>query len=521
MRSMGRSMRMALAVAASLVVLSACGGTAVTGSGSGQPKPSGKVGEVLTLAQPAAPKTLDPTKETTSDRFYAALAYQPLIVQNSAGDLQPGLALSWHYVGTGNMTFVLALRPNVKFSDGSAFSAQGVVDHFSYLVKAAGQQAPMFAGYEFAATGPLEVTVRSPKPDPDLAKHLSQNFVAGDIVSPTGLSDPSKLGGATFGAGPYQIDPVQTVAGSQYTYVPNPNYYDKTAVHWKKVVVKVMLDPQSTLAAMQTGQVNLSLGDQGTVPAAKRAGLTVTSAPQLVVAVTLADRGGTLAKPLADVRVRQALNYATDRASIAKALYADSGGPTMQLSVPGAAGYDAALEHTYPYDVAKAKALLSQAGYPNGFTLDLFTTTGGGLNLVTQAVAQQWGKAGVTVKVNEISNASAYRTTVLGEAKAPAFTSNFSVPVATEGSYLYLPNALYNPFRYADPALQSLYNQSAVASPEAQAGLDKQIMAYLVQQAWFVPIVSQDLYYYASKNITGTTTTPTSYVSIYEVQPAT
>jgi peptide/nickel transport system substrate-binding protein len=134
---------MALAVAASLVVLSACGGTAVTGSG--QPKPSGKVGEVLTLAQPAAPKTLDPTKETTSDRFYAALAYQPLIVQNSAGDLQPGLALSWHYVGTGNMTFVLALRPNVKFSDGSVMSAQGVVDHFSYLVKAAGQQAPMFA----------------------------------------------------------------------------------------------------------------------------------------------------------------------------------------------------------------------------------------------------------------------------------------------------------------------------------------------------------------------------------------
>src|SRR6202042_3505972 len=104
-------------------------------------------------------------------------------------------------------------------------------------------------------------------------------------------------------------------------------------------------------------------GDPTTIAAARQAGLSVLSAPDLWMGVTLADRGGVLARPLADVRVRQALNYATNRAAIARALFPGTGTPDSQTTVRGGFGYDPALAGAYPYDVAKARQLLAAAGY--------------------------------------------------------------------------------------------------------------------------------------------------------------
>ena len=72
-----------------------------------------------------APQTLDPGKTAQNYEWLEQLAYEPLIVRYSDGSLAPGLATSWAYTGTGNTTFVLHLRPGVKFSDGSALTARG------------------------------------------------------------------------------------------------------------------------------------------------------------------------------------------------------------------------------------------------------------------------------------------------------------------------------------------------------------------------------------------------------------
>jgi peptide/nickel transport system substrate-binding protein len=271
----------------------------------------------------------------------------------------PGLATSWQYISNDNTQLQLQLRSGVKYSDGSTLSAQNVVDHFEYVLASGGQFAPLFAGDSFTATGPLTVVVKTPKPNPDLPTLLTQDDVVGGIISPMGLQNKAKLGTQTFGAGPYELDPSATVAGDHYTFVPNPNYYDKGSVHWHKVVVRAITSPQATLNAMQTGQVDFAVGDASTLDAAKRAGLTVTMTPLLWTGVTLADRDGAMSKPLADVRVRQALNYATDRTSIASALFPNGGKATAQLTVPGGYGYDASLDNAYPYDTAKAKQLLA------------------------------------------------------------------------------------------------------------------------------------------------------------------
>jgi peptide/nickel transport system substrate-binding protein len=508
----------ALAAAISLA-LAACGGQA---TGSAPAAGSGKPGGVLTVGfSVQAPATLDPAKAPQNYAWFEELAYEPLIVQRSDGSLAPGLATSWSYAGTGNKTFVLHLRPGVKFSDGSPLTAQDVTADLRYVTTAAGQMSPFLAGDTFTATGPLTVTITAAKPNPDFPQILTQDDVIGDVISQKGLSSPSLLGTRTFGAGPYMLDPSQTVAGSQYIYLPNPNYYDKPAARWKKVIIKVITDPQSMLNALKTGQVDVANGDPTTIAAARQAGLTVTSTPDLWVGVTLADRGGLMAKPLANVQVRQALNYATSRAAISSALFPGTGTPTSQLIVPGGYGYEAALTSAYPYDIGKARQLLAAAGYPRGFPLKIVTGEYGGMNLVAQALAQQWQKVGVSLQVTDYANSNQYFAAAFG-AKYPSFMTVFGqIPTWVEGPSLFLPPASFNPFHTSSAALAALYQQEALSSGEQQARLDQQIEAYLVGQAWFVPVATIGLPYYATKAVTGTTTSARApLLELDEVRPA-
>ncbi|WP_186382650.1 ABC transporter substrate-binding protein [Amycolatopsis rhizosphaerae] len=514
--------RRPVAAATAIALIVALAGCASAGDDrSRQPKPSGRVGETLTIAYASVPQTLDPAKAVQNNSLYQALAYEPLIVRRSDGGLAPGLATSWKYDGNDNTRLELRLRDGVTFSDGSPLTAQGVVDHFGYVVKQGGQFAPMFADATFSASGPLTVVITTAKPNPDLPTLLTQDDVVGGVISPAGLRDTAKLGTQTFGAGPYQLDPAQTVAGDHYTFVQNPNYYDKAAVHWKRVVVRAITNPEATLNAMKTGQADFAVGDASTVSAARQAGLTVTSTPLLWTGVTLADRGGTMAKPLADVRVRQALNYATDRQAIASALFPDGGRATSQLTVPGGYGYDSALDNAYPYQPDKAKDLLAQAGYPNGFPLPIVTADYQSMNLVAQALAQQWQKIGVTLQITDRANSNQYTS----EAFAPNYPSFMTIfgqqPIWTEGPSLFLPSALFNPFHVADPQLQALFDESAKATGDAKDSADRQVETWLVRQAWFVPVVATGLPFYATKKVTGTSVSPRApLVSVYEIQPA-
>jgi peptide/nickel transport system substrate-binding protein len=506
-----------LAVLASLT-LAACGGQA-----TGAAHPAGAAaGDVLTVGFALqAPETLNPALAPQNYAWFEELAYEPLIVRRSDGSLAPGLAMSWSYAGTGNTTFVLHLRPGVRFADGSMLTAQDVTDDLRYVTHSAGQMSPFLAGDSFTATGPLTVTIRSAQPDPDFPWILTQDDIVGDVISQRGLDSPSLLGTRTFGAGPYMLDVAQTVTGSVYTYVPNPDYYDKAAVYWKKVVIKIITDPQAMLNALQTGQVQVANGDSTTIAAARQSGLTVTSTPDLWIGAVLADRGGTMTKPLADVGVRQALNYATNRTAIANAIFRGTGSPTSELAAPGGYGYDPALADAYPYDISKARQLLAAAGYPHGFTLEIVTGDYSAMNLVAEALAQQWQQAGVTVQVTDDANSNEFYAAAFA-AKFPAFMTIFGqIPIWVEGPSLFLAPASYNPFHTASPTLTGLYAAEARSSGAAQAGLDQQVEAYLVDQAWFVPVVTIGLPYYATKAVTGTgTSAQAPLLELYQVRPA-
>ena len=496
-----RRIRRLVAVAAILpmLALSACSNNAA--GSSAQPK----IGDQLTFGAVASPPTLNPA---TGDPAYGSLyqwAYDPLIVMQPDGTFAPGLAEKWGYVGTGNKEYEITLRDGVKFSDGAVLDGQALKGFLDFeRSQKAGTPAGLLASVDSVeVTGPLSVRLKLKQSDPGLTFAFAQAFGAGDVVSPKAIADPTSLDKGTAGAGPYMLDATQTVAGDHYTFVQNPNYWNKDRQHWKQVNVRVISNASSMVQAIKAGQVQASLGDATTLPAAKSAGLNVIAPPQAMTGITLTDRAGSLSKPLGDVRVRQALNYAVDRKAIAKALYGDESLALSQYALPGQAGYDESLNDKYPHDVDKAKKLLADAGYADGFSLPVQDVSLFGLDKATQAIAGQLKAVGVTLEVSTASGANDYFVNMTS-GKYPAVTTAYGL--ANMGSLFagYInPQGPFNPLHFTDPELTDLYNRYFAADEQAGKALEKQINARLVDQAWSVPVVGAPLSYYSAKGITG------------------
>ena len=127
------------------------------------------------------------------------------------------------------------------------------------------------------------------------------------------------------------------------------------------------------------------------------------------------------------------------------------------------------------------------------------------------------------MKVNIINDAnpSAYAAG-LASGTVPSFIATYGQqPIAIEGPGLFLPAASFNPYHTASATLQTLYDQEIQSSGAAQTALSQQVESYLVDNAWFVPVVATGIAYYATTNITDTEVTPGApLVELYQVEAA-
>lgn len=458
--------------------------------------------DTLNIALSAPPNTLDPAKIDQTFVRYINLAYDPVIVKGPDGTMEPGLAESWRYVGSGNKRFELTLRSQVKFSDGSPLTARAVKQSLEYQKSAGGQAQPFWAGKTITVTGPRSLRITSDTPDPVMPLELSQDYLAGNIISPKALEDPKRLGTTTAGTGPYVLDRKATVSGERYVYTRNPLYWNKSAVHYRQVIIRVIPNPNSVLNALKTDQIDVALGDYTTATAAEQADLQVKHAPLAFYGLNLMDRGGTVAPPLRDMQVRQALNYAVDREAITAALFGKYGTPTEQTVVPG---QDGALdEEFYTYDPAKAKQLLAEAGYSSGFTLPVVTTTFASQSQVVQAIAGDLQKVGVKLQLTVRQDATRYISDQVSKRFPAAGITFGGLPIYVEGPALFLPNAdTFNPFGTADRELSALYDGATTAGQERRAELDQEIEHWLVSHAWFVPVTLSPVFYFAQPDVAG------------------
>jgi peptide/nickel transport system substrate-binding protein len=283
------------------------------------------------------------------------------------------LAIKWGY-SADKKSFDITLRPDAKFNDGTPVDAETVKASIELYKKSGTFASTAAAITSITVTSPTTLSLNLSTPDPTLPYLLSQDGVVGLVYSKKALADPTLMTSGSYGAGPYQLDPSATIAGTTYTYVPNKFYWNQASIHYKKLVIKVIVNSTSVLEAMKTGQVDAVWGaDPATAAAADgQPDVDLTFAAVSFDGLWLYDRDGSVCPALKDVRVRQALNMAVDRGPIAKAIYGKFGeGTAVPSTGPGQEGYDPSFETKYPYDPQKAKKMLAEAGYPNGFDLPI------------------------------------------------------------------------------------------------------------------------------------------------------
>ncbi len=433
-------------------------------------------------------------------------AYGSLLhLVGNGGTETPSLAQSWQWVGSGNTELQVVLRPGLKFSDGTALNSAAVkasAEHF-----ATNGSAFAYVGQELGSIQTPDartVVFKLKAPDPTFPNQLAETSGLGMIINPKAIADKANLGTSTAGAGPYELSAGQTILGTTYTYVPNPYYYDKAAVKYKEIVVKVIADPSTALAGLQSGQVQVAYATPGENTQAKSAGLSIASFPGATDGLFFQDYGG-LVPALGKVGVRQAINLAIDRAGATTAVTLGTGTPTAQLPVAGSLGYDVGLDSVYPYDLTKAKQLMAQAGYAKGFTLPtlvpVFVPTSDNL---AQVLAAQVAKIGITMKLDDVTTIGAYAAAEgTGKYGATIFAVGFPLGVPSAASVLFGPTSLGNPRHEKFPTvLPAVQAASALGSDQAATAW-QHINTTIVNEALEAPIMTEAYAYYYSKAVQG------------------
>ena len=357
------------------------------------------IGQDLVIAQGADITTLDPTQATqihNLNLFYNI--YDALVTWDpkDIGKLVPELAVSWRSVDP--LTWQFKLRQGVTFHNGEPFNADAVKFTVDRLItKGVHQVYGGFSTIERAdVVDAYTVNIVTAKPDPIPVKRFAG--YGGQILPPQYIKqvDWKTFAIKPVGTGPYKF--VEWVKDDRVVLEANPTYW-RGAPKIKKVVWRPIPDNFARVAALTRGEAQIItkvIPDH--VSQVEKAGccrVEHTLTNLVTVYLINAQKG-----PLANPKVRQALNYAVDKDKIIKELYRGYAIP-IGSGIPNTDfGYNAKIK-PYPYDPARARQLLTEAGYPSGVDVDI--QSGNGIHLndrqLSEAVAVMLQDVGVRPKV--------------------------------------------------------------------------------------------------------------------------
>jgi ABC-type transport system substrate-binding protein len=343
--------------------------------------------------------------------FSRLMDYEP-----GTANLVPSLAESFEVAPDG-MTYTFKLRPGVKFSNGRAVVASDVKYSIERAVnpKTQGPGAGFFgaiAGFDAVSGGTSEtlsgietpddqtVIFKLSRPDATFLHVLAINFASvvpkEAVEAANGDFGKQPVGSGTFILKDWTI-------GQKLVFDRNPDYFNKDLPYIDKVTVEVGQEPLVALLRLQKGEVDIA-GDG--IPPAKF--LEIKNSPegaQMIVDGEQLHTGyltlNTKIKPLDDVKVRQAINMAVNKERITRILNGRAT-PANQPLPPLMPGYDKAFTG-YAFDVEKAKALLAEAGYADGFETVLYSTNTDPQPRIAQAIQQDLAAIGVKAEVRALA----------------------------------------------------------------------------------------------------------------------
>jgi peptide/nickel transport system substrate-binding protein len=350
----------------------------------------------VTIAIGIDPLTLDPADETaTMAMNIFSSMFDTLVEFDAEMHIKPSLATEWRNVDP--TTWEFKLRSGVKFHNGEPVTAEDIAFSLNRIVHPDSKlrRKSFLAGVKEAKVvneSTIQVITSIPLAVvPNLMTYVY--IVPKTIVE----QDLAKFASAPIGSGPYQFK--EWVKNEQTVLAKNPNYW-RTPAQIDTVVWRTIPEDFSRISEVKTGGVDVIVFvPPDRVPELEQSSvLRVEKTPGLR---TIFAGMNTWNKPFDNVKVRQAMNYAVDKNALITNLlggFAVQNGSPVSKSVPGFC----AQVQPYPYDPAKAKQLLAEAGYPDGFEITLEATPAMYLQdvQIIQAIAGQLEGVGVKVKSN-------------------------------------------------------------------------------------------------------------------------
>lgn len=510
-------LRRTLAVTAAAITalaLAACSGGSSAPGGSG----GGTDGGTLTIGHIFEVPSYDPaTAQEGTQMAYWQAVYDTLLFRAPSGEIEPMLATEWEY-NDDNTALTLKLRDDVTFTDGAKFDAEAVKANIEHFQTAGGSQsATMIAVESVDVVDDTTVTLNLNAPEPALLIYLTN--AGGMMGSPAALgTDDIKT--KPVGSGPYTLDNAATVIGTEYTYVKKDDYWNPDLQHYDKIIFKVLPDATARYNALVSGQIDVAPLDAKTATSAEEKGMIGHNQQLDWRGLILFDRGGTIVPALGDVRVRQAINMAIDKEGILASIEQGRGSITSQVFAESSTAYIKDLKDPYPFDPEKAKQLLVDAGYADGFAMEMPTAAAVSDPALNAVIADNLAAVGITVNWVDVPVTEFLQELMSG--KYPAtWMSLFRPSTWVTVQQTIAPPALWNASHYEDPKVDALIHDIQFATDAAEETAKAQeLNQYVIDQAWFAPWYAPDWLLYANDKVAVELQAEQAMPSIYGYQPA-
>ncbi|MNR82296.1 Periplasmic dipeptide transport protein precursor [compost metagenome] len=467
----------------------------------------------LKLALSADVSSLDPHYLNIAPNVaFSSHIFDALVNVDANGKLVPGLATSWRTIDA--KTWEFKLRHDVKFHDGSAFTAEDVVFSLDRPAKLTNSPGPYTAYTKQIIAkkivDPYTVRLSTAAPYGPLALDVSAIFIVSKKAAEKASTEDFNSGKALIGTGPYKF--VSFKRGDRIEVARNDQYWGGKS-DWDKVSFRIITNSAPRLAALLSGDVDAIEG----VPTADLSKLKGNAKFKLEQKISwrtifweldqsekspryVTDKAGKPlpSNPLRDIRVRQAISKAINRQALVERTMEGLAVPASNIVAPGLLGYNDALK-VEAYDPEGAKKLLAEAGYPNGFALTLHGPNDRYINdaQVVQTVAQFLNRIGIQTKVETLPLSVYFSKARAGEFSVAllgwgTLAGDFGLRTLVGTSNPDIGWGTWNWGKYSNPALDKLIAESLGSVDQAKReGYAKQAAAVAMKDYAVVPLHHQ------------------------------
>ena len=466
--------------------------------------------------------TLDPHAQNEGPT--SALAHQimePLVMRDMEGTIVPALATEWNPSEDNPNVWVFKLREGVTFHDGAAFTAEDVVFSLNRAMTEDSDYKELLASVtEVRADGDYTVEIETGGPNPIMPNNLTNMFImdktwaeannAVKVQDYEGGEDTYAAKNAN-GTGPYSL--VSREPDVKTVLAMNENYWGKDEFPMQVTGIEYtpIQNAATRVAALLSGEVDFiqDVPVQDLERVAGQDGLDVRTAPQNRVIFFGMNMGDADLEndnvegknPFADVRVRQAMNMAINRDAIKQVVMRGQSVPAGMIAPPFVNGWNAEMDGSSTTDVEGAKALLAEAGYGDGFSIQLDCPNDRYINDegICQAAVGMFAQIGVTVNLD--AKPKAQHFPLLSNYETDFYMLGWGVPTYdSEYIFNFLVHGRdekygsWNAVRYNNPDLNAKIQALASNTDlEARNASINEIWQVVQDEALYIPIHHQVL----------------------------